>query len=93
MVRSYGHSFNIPFIITRGNNVYGEFQYPDKLIPKFVNHILKGEKLPVHGRGKSRRILFTHRTSAPLYRPPFALEFWVRSIPSGLMMNSAYILR
>jgi UDP-glucose 4,6-dehydratase len=55
MVRSYGHSFNIPFVITRGNNVYGEFQYPDKLIPKFVNHLLKGEKLPVHGKGKSRR--------------------------------------
>lgn len=55
MVRSYGHSFNLPFIITRGNNVYGEFQYPDKLIPKFINHLMKDEKLPIHGVGNSRR--------------------------------------
>lgn len=55
LVRSYGHSFNLPFIITRGNNVYGEYQYPDKLIPKFVNHLLKGEQLPIHGAGSSRR--------------------------------------
>lgn len=55
LVRSYGHSFNLPFIITRGNNVYGEYQYPDKLIPKFVNHLLDGEKLPIHGVGNSRR--------------------------------------
>jgi UDP-glucose 4,6-dehydratase len=55
LVRSYGHSFDLPFIITRGNNVYGEYQYPDKLIPKFVAHVLSGEKLPVHGTGNSRR--------------------------------------
>jgi UDP-glucose 4,6-dehydratase len=55
MVRSYGHSFDIPFIITRGNNVYGEYQYPDKLIPKYINHLLRGETLPVHGKGNSRR--------------------------------------
>lgn len=55
LVRSYGHSFNIPFIITRGNNVYGEYQYPDKIVPKFISHLLKGEKLPIHGQGNSRR--------------------------------------
>lgn len=55
LVRSYGHSFDLPFVITRGNNVYGEYQYPDKLIPKFINHLLNGEKLPIHGEGKSRR--------------------------------------
>jgi UDP-glucose 4,6-dehydratase len=55
LVRSYGHSFNLPFIITRGNNVYGEYQFPDKIIPKFVNHLLNGQKLPVHGNGNSRR--------------------------------------
>lgn len=35
--------------------MYGEYQFPDKLIPKFIKHILKGEKLPIHGHGKSRR--------------------------------------
>lgn len=55
LVRSYGHSFDIPFVITRGNNVYGEYQFPDKIIPKFIRHLLAGEKLPIHGDGSSRR--------------------------------------
>lgn len=55
LVRSYGQSFKIPFIITRGNNVYGRYQYPDKIIPKFILHLLNGEKLPIHGAGESRR--------------------------------------
>jgi dTDP-D-glucose 4,6-dehydratase len=42
-------------VITRGNNVYGEYQFPDKLIPKLINHILNDEKLPIHGKGNSRR--------------------------------------
>ena len=34
---SYNHSFNLPLIITRGNNVFGPNQYPEKLIPRFIN--------------------------------------------------------
>lgn len=55
VVRSYYHSFKLPVIITRGNNVYGPRQYPEKLIPKFISHFIKNEKCTIHGEGKSRR--------------------------------------
>ena len=55
VVRSYYHSFKLPIVITRGNNVFGENQYPEKLIPKFIHQLLKGEKMTIQGRGTSRR--------------------------------------
>merc|ERR1719320_1998169 len=55
IVKSYLHSFQLPVIITRGNNVYGPRQYPEKLIPKFINRLHRGMKLPLHGDGKNRR--------------------------------------
>jgi dTDP-glucose 4,6-dehydratase len=36
LVRSYHISFGLPIVITRGNNVYGPGQYPEKVIPKFI---------------------------------------------------------
>ena len=55
IVNSYVYSYNLPIIITRGNNVYGPRQYPEKLIPKFINHLLKGEKCTIHGEGTTER--------------------------------------
>jgi UDP-glucose 4,6-dehydratase len=55
LVRSYYHSFKLPVIITRGNNVYGPRQYPEKLIPRFITKLLNREKCPIHGQGKTRR--------------------------------------
>ncbi len=55
LVRSYYHSYKLPILITRGNNTYGLFQYPEKLIPKFIEHFLKNEKCTIHGEGKTRR--------------------------------------
>lgn len=54
-VRAYAHSWRLPCIITRGNNVFGPKQYPEKLIPLFVNQILDGKPCTVHGSGESRR--------------------------------------
>ena len=42
-------------IITRGNNVYGPHQYPEKIIPKFVNQLLRGRPLTLHGDGSNTR--------------------------------------
>ena len=42
MVRAYGTSYGLPIITTRGNNVYGPHQYPEKLIPKFILRAAKG---------------------------------------------------
>jgi dTDP-glucose 4,6-dehydratase len=54
-VRAYGTSYNVPFIITRGNNVFGPKQYPEKVIPLFITQILKGLPCTVHGDGGTRR--------------------------------------
>lgn len=55
IVRSYFHSFNFPVIITRGNNVYGPNQYPEKLIGKFILSLLTNKKCTIQGLGESRR--------------------------------------
>ena len=55
LVRSYYTSFKLPIIITRGNNVYGPKQYPEKVIPKFIFQILNNEKCSIHGEGKTLR--------------------------------------
>jgi UDP-glucose 4,6-dehydratase len=55
LVRSYYHSFNLPVVIVRCNNVYGLNQYPEKLIPKFIKLLKEGKKLTIHGKGNTRR--------------------------------------
>jgi UDP-glucose 4,6-dehydratase len=55
LVKSYYYSYKLPIIITRGNNVYGPGQYPEKLIPKFITSLLKDQKCTIHGQGESRR--------------------------------------
>ena len=51
LAQSYCHSFKMPIIITRGNNVYGPNQYPEKLIPKFIELLKKNEKVTIQGDG------------------------------------------
>ena len=55
LVKSYYRSFKLPVIITRGNNVYGPHQFPEKLVPKFTNQLLKGMPLTIHGDGFNTR--------------------------------------
>ena len=55
MVKAYAKSFGIPAIITRSNNVYGPYQYPEKIIPKFICRLLKGQSCFVHGDGSNLR--------------------------------------
>ena len=55
IVNAYLHSFKLPIIITRGNNVYGPRQYPEKLIPKFIQLLKENKKLTIHGDGKALR--------------------------------------
>lgn len=55
IVRSYYYSYNLPIIIIRCNNVYGERQYKEKLIPKFINLLLEDKKCTIHGEGNNRR--------------------------------------
>ena len=55
IVQSYIQSFNMPIIITRGNNVYGPNQYPEKVIPKFIQQLYSGRKITIQGDGRCVR--------------------------------------
>jgi dTDP-glucose 4,6-dehydratase len=55
IAKSYYHSFNMPIIITRGNNVYGPNQYPEKLIPRFIEQLLSNQKVTIQGDGTNIR--------------------------------------
>jgi UDP-glucose 4,6-dehydratase len=55
LVKSYFRSFKVPCLITRGNNVYGPHQFPEKLIPKFTNQLMRDMKLTLHGDGSNTR--------------------------------------
>jgi UDP-glucose 4,6-dehydratase len=55
LVKSYFRSFKLPCLITRGNNVYGPHQFPEKLIPKLTNQIMQKKQLTMHGDGSNTR--------------------------------------
>ena len=51
LVRAYGHTWGLPYNITRCSNNYGPYQFPEKLIPLMINNALKDKDLPVYGDG------------------------------------------
>jgi dTDP-glucose 4,6-dehydratase len=55
LVRAYGNSYKLPFVVTNCSNNYGPNQFPEKLIPLFINNIRNGIPLPVYGDGKYTR--------------------------------------
>ena len=55
IAQSYNHSFKMPIIITRGNNVYGPNQYPEKLVPRFIKLLKQGKKVTIQGEGTAVR--------------------------------------
>jgi len=55
MAQSYNHSFGMPIVITRGNNVFGPNQYPEKVIPRFIQQLKAGEKVTIQGDGSCVR--------------------------------------
>jgi len=54
-VRAYHDTYGMPTIITNCSNNYGPNQFPEKLIPLFINNIRMGKPLPVYGRGENVR--------------------------------------
>ena len=55
IAQSYYHSFHMPIIITRGNNVYGPNQYPEKLIPLFIKQLQSNKPVTIQGDGSNVR--------------------------------------
>ncbi len=54
-VRAFHDTYGMPTIVTNCSNNYGPFQFPEKLIPLFINNIRKGKPLPVYGKGENIR--------------------------------------
>tara|TARA_Y100001954_G_C15793349_1_gene596279 strand:- start:226 stop:1272 length:1047 start_codon:yes stop_codon:yes gene_type:complete len=54
-VRAYGETYKMPYVITNCSNNYGQNQFPEKLIPLFINNILNDRPLPVYGDGNYTR--------------------------------------
>ncbi|KJD36749.1 dTDP-glucose 4,6-dehydratase [Tamlana sedimentorum] len=54
-VRAYGETYGLPFVITNCSNNYGQNQFPEKLIPLFINNIINKKPLPVYGDGNYTR--------------------------------------
>ena len=54
-VRAYHETYNIPVVISNCSNNYGPNQFPEKLIPLFINNIINKKSLPVYGDGKYTR--------------------------------------
>nr|WP_321233974.1 dTDP-glucose 4,6-dehydratase [uncultured Psychroserpens sp.] len=54
-VRAYGETYNLPYVISNCSNNYGQHQFPEKLIPLFINNIIENKSLPVYGDGNYTR--------------------------------------
>lgn len=54
-VRAFHDTYGLPTVISNCSNNYGPYQFPEKLIPLFINNIRLGRKLPVYGRGENVR--------------------------------------
>lgn len=54
-VRAYHDTYGMPTIVTNCSNNYGPYQFPEKLIPLFINNIRNHRPLPVYGKGENVR--------------------------------------
>jgi dTDP-glucose 4,6-dehydratase len=73
-VRAYHDTYGMPTIVTNCSNNYGPYQFPEKLIPLFINNIRQRKSLPVYGKGENvRDWLFVEdhaRGTCNGYHPP-----------------------
>ena len=54
-VRAFHDTYGMPTIVTNCSNNYGPYQFPEKLIPLFINNIRQGKLLPIYGKGENVR--------------------------------------
>ena len=55
LVRAWYRTYGLPVVLTNCSNNYGPWQYPEKMIPVTLTRALRGESLPVYGRGENVR--------------------------------------
>ena len=69
LARAWGHTYNLPVIVTNCSNNYGPYQFPEKLIPLVILKALREEPIPVYGRGENvRDWLYVGDHAAALWR-------------------------
>ena len=54
-VRAFSDTYGLPIVISNCSNNYGSFQFPEKLIPLFINNIVHNKPLPIYGKGENVR--------------------------------------
>lgn len=68
-VRAYGETYGLPYVISNCSNNYGPNQFPEKLIPLFINNVIEEKPLPVYGDGNFTRdwlFVFDHARAIDL---------------------------
>ncbi len=55
LVRAYHNTHKLPVLISNCSNNYGPYQYPEKVIPLFMTHLIRGKKVPLYGKGENVR--------------------------------------
>lgn len=55
LVRSWGRTYGLPYVITNCSNNYGPYHFPEKLIPHIIINAIQGNSLPVYGKGDQIR--------------------------------------
>ena len=54
-VKAFGNTYKMPYIISYSSNNYGEYQFPEKIIPLTINNILNNKEIPIYGDGTQVR--------------------------------------
>jgi dTDP-glucose 4,6-dehydratase len=54
-VRAFSDTYGLPIVISNCSNNYGSHQFPEKLIPLFINNIINNKPLPIYGKGENIR--------------------------------------
>ncbi|MFZ4399775.1 MAG: dTDP-glucose 4,6-dehydratase [Bacteroidales bacterium] len=55
LVRAYFHTYKLPVVISNCSNNYGQFQFPEKLLPLSINNINNSKPIPIYGKGENIR--------------------------------------
>jgi dTDP-glucose 4,6-dehydratase len=55
LVRAYNRTHKLDTVITRCSNNYGQYQFPEKVMPLFITNIIEGKKVPLYGNGLNVR--------------------------------------
>lgn len=98
LVKSYIHSFSLPAVIIRMNNVYGPRQFPEKMIPKFLLAIRAKQPIQIQGSGFQKRsmlyiddaieaiyTIYKNGEVSKIYNIPSVDEFTVLEIAEKVM--------